>query len=591
MNRELLILLTLSLIALIAVLRLLWNAHRARRAANAYPRWWRTTLLALLQATLGIALYLTLFPPERSAPVAELVVYTGDATATDAPNAIALPEAPEHIDAPRVPDLATALRQHPGTRRIRVLGSGLPARDQDAARHLAIHFSPSPQPRGVVELEAPYWVAAGQSWQVRGSVTSLAGGTVALVDPAGSALASATIPPDGRFELRANSRGAGRALFTLNVMDQTQTPFQQLTVPLVTLPSDPLRVAIIAGGINPEFKYLRRWAVDAGLRLGSRLTMSRNSDLISQPVTLSPSALAEWDLLVLDDRAWYRLRDSERAAIQDAVRGGLGLLLRMTGEPSARERSLLAALEFEVDSVQTTRGVRLPPIAAPDHLAADESTADRHNPELSRRALRVAGPHTQVLLRSAGNDALAAWRPLGRGRVALWWLTDTYRLVLAGQGFRHADIWSHAVQRIARARGDDSPQFRERHAWVDQRVVICASGDMQVLAPDGGKIPLIADPASDPGCAGYWPQQAGWHALDIDGKQWPFFVRDTGQDMALMGARIRADTAQLANDTPATAPALTSTQPLPRWQPFSFWLLLTSLLWMLERSRLGIARD
>ena len=58
-------------------------------------------------------------------------------------------------DVERVPDLATALRRHPGTQRVRVVGAGLEARDRDAVRGLALEFAADALPRGLVELDAP----------------------------------------------------------------------------------------------------------------------------------------------------------------------------------------------------------------------------------------------------------------------------------------------------------------------------------------------------------------------------------------------------------------------------------------------------
>ena len=39
----------------------------------------------------------------------------------------------------------------------------------------------------------------------------------------------------------------------------------------------------------------------------------------------------------------------------------------------------------------------------------------------------------------------------GRGRIALWTLTDSYRLVLAGRDDLYGELWSDAIATLARA--------------------------------------------------------------------------------------------------------------------------------------------
>ena len=100
-------------------------------------------------------LYFALFPPAQPIAAGTLAVLTADAAAsTPGEQRIALPEAPANNGAQPMPDLATALRLHPGTRRLHVVGAGLEARDIEAARGIPALFSASPAPVGLVELQA-----------------------------------------------------------------------------------------------------------------------------------------------------------------------------------------------------------------------------------------------------------------------------------------------------------------------------------------------------------------------------------------------------------------------------------------------------
>ncbi len=136
----------LALIALAvvaAVIRLLlW--HRAA-PAEARPPSWRFAVLLALQPVVGILLWLVLFPPSVAGRAGTLIVATAGVPTTINQAAgdvlVALPEAGAVPGATRVPDLATALRRHPGVARVRVEGQGLPPRDHHAVG-VPLDFAP-----------------------------------------------------------------------------------------------------------------------------------------------------------------------------------------------------------------------------------------------------------------------------------------------------------------------------------------------------------------------------------------------------------------------------------------------------------------
>ncbi|MBN8800475.1 MAG: carboxypeptidase regulatory-like domain-containing protein, partial [Stenotrophomonas acidaminiphila] len=165
----------------------------------------RLSLLLALQLAAALLLGLTLFPPRQPVPADTLLIASAGTTAaalasTPAGMRLRLPEAPALADVGRVPDLATALRRHPGTRELVVVGQGLPARDRDAALP-PLRFLPAPAPRGLVELQAPAPLAAGARFEVGTRVQGLARARVELLDPAGHRVAIGVPGGDGRVRL------------------------------------------------------------------------------------------------------------------------------------------------------------------------------------------------------------------------------------------------------------------------------------------------------------------------------------------------------------------------------------------------------
>jgi hypothetical protein len=598
----------LALVVLLAWLRLLLWQRAA--PAGQRSRGWRLAALLALQPLCAALLYFTLLPPTLPGEAGTLVVATAGATAAQArgvgaaDNLVALPEAGDIADAQRLPDLSTALRRHPGTRRLRVIGAGLEARDLDAARGLSIAFEPPALPAGVVRLDPPARVAPGGTFQVGGRVHGNEGGSVELLDPAGQRVDMFKPGQDGEFSLRGSARVAGLSTFTLRVRDAARKPVEDLTVPLWTAADPAPRVLVLAGAPGPELKFLRRWATDAGIDAHVQASLGGGLQLGDAPLALNAGTLGEFDLVIVDDRSWATLGAGQRAALGEAVGGGLGLLLRVTGPLPQSTRAQWQALGLALagggdsaavkldaravdgDAMRALRGpgTREVPIAT----AADASPP----PELSRRVVRVDPAQAAPLVRAADGTVLAHWRASGRGRLGVWTLADSYLLPLAGRHDLHAQLWSETFTALARPAADAAPGF-SRPMRIDRRITLCGlAGQPQVQAPDGASTALLIDPATGgDACAGYWPVQAGWHQLQQGQDTWAFHVSARDAAPGLRAVALQDATLQLAQQA-ASAPATAHTAAAPArrgspWPWFFGWLLATAALWRLERARFG----
>lgn len=582
--------LPLAIAALLAAAVLLASARRlwafARTPLAQRPRAWRLALLLLLQVAGALLLYRTLVPPTLRAPAGMLVVLTAQADrigGTERPagaTVVALPEAPAPAGAIRAPDLATALRQHPGTTRLRVLGTGLAARDLEAARGLAIEFGPAPPPRGLVALWPPPAVHAGRAFAVNGRAQGLPNGTVELLDPAGTRVARGGLARDGSFRLIATTRAPGPANWRLRLLDRAGKPVEDTPLPLDVAPGAPLRVLLLAGAPTPELKYLRRWMLDAGLDADARLALGGGVEIGGAAARLDDKSLAGYDLVVLDARAWQAL-GARREPLLRAVDAGLGLLLQLPRATSASERAGLRRLGFAT-AVAPARDVALHALA---------HAADRDGTTLVRGPLRIAGDGAVPLLRDAGGEPLAWWRARALGRIGIATFDDSYRLVLAGGGARHGELWATLFSTLARPRADAGVRIGD-DARIGERVALCGlTAAASVDAPGGSRVRLHVDPASGAGaCAGLWPQSPGWHALRMGDARQRFYVRAADEAPGLHAMRLREATARLAASAPpAPAAAPGPGVPGPRWPWFLAWLAVAAAGWWFERARLGRA--
>ncbi len=546
-----------------------WRARMPRRA-----------LRCGLQIAVATALYLCLFPPTIAEHYVrgELVVLTPGATPAQIDAAhgtrVALPgvDAPRAIE--RVPDLGTALRRHADAHSLRIVGGGLPARDRDAARGLVTAFDAAPLPQGIVELDAPALVAAGSIWRVQGRVEGVPEGRVELRDPSGAVVASAPLDKTGRFALVAAVKAAGPARFSLRALDLHDAPCDEVGVPVVVREGQALRVLLHAGAPDAQLKYLRRWALDAGLTLDSRIGLSQGVALTEGAAQFDAATLAQVDLVIFDERAWALLDAAQKAALRNAVQQGLGLLLRATGPLPAEVAQDWQEFGFALQATPPGRGVTL------DRALGLGDARLTFMPLPLLATARDAAP----LLRADDGSVLALWRALGQGRVGLSWFTDEWRAALAGHRAAYATLWSGIVGQLARARGAAPPALPV-DARVGVRAVLCGVGDGDAVEDARNvRTPLVveAEP-SGRRCAAYWPREAGWHALVRGDTRWPFDVRAADAATALTRASDARATRALLGSAAQDSPQAIREAPRPRWPFYFAFLVLAGALWWLER--------
>lgn len=608
----------LILAVVLAWTRLLWWQHKAPTESRA--RGWRMALLLALQAICATLLYFTLLPPTAPTEAGTLVVATAQATSTQlvqqpGDSLIALPEAPALAGVDRAPDLATALRRHPGTQRLRIVGAGLEARDRETVRGLSLDFQPPALPRGLIRLNSPARVAPGAAFTVGGQVNEMESGWVELIDPAGQRTDNSALTKAGDFTLQGSARVPGLALFTLRLRDAQRKLLEEVEVPVWTAAESPPRLLLLAGAPGPEVKYLRRWANDAGLSLHTQISVGGGVELGDAPIALNAASLQRFDLVILDDRSWAALGANQRAALLAAVRGGLGVLLRVTGPLPESTRRQWQALGLSVSSGADSTSMQLAVEDADEEAlrarrgagtrdAMPMAEGDASDPtDLTRRSVQINATDATPLLRDNKGNVLASWRAEGRGRIAVWTLTDSFRLTLTGQASRYGELWSQASATLARPQSGSTPRI-DPQPREQRRMTLCELGNQpRVIAPDGNSTTLLPDPATGSSrCAAYWPQQSGWHQLlqtdavvegdaEAEEIQWPFFVYAKDTAPGLHAAELREATLQLVGISRDTAAGTHTDNPPgrrgPSWPWFLAWLTSAALLWWLERARVG----
>lgn len=558
-------------IVMLATAGAAWRTWRARHPAR---------IAAVgLQLVAAALLLTTLFPPSRPAGGDLLRVLTPGATAEQLTQSdagvrtVALPGVAVATTIERVPDLGTALRRHPRTDALQVVGGGLPARDRDAAHGLAVRFDAAPPHAGIAAVEWPQRVDAGNVWRLHGRVVGVDGAArLELRDRADAVVGTTSADQQGRFAIDARAKGEGASTYMLRALAEDSV-IDQVPLGITVDAGARPRVLLLAGALDAEWKYLRRWALDAGIDLRARMAVSRGVAVRDGEFRLDAETLRTSDLVILDERSWAGLSRADKDAVLAAVDGGLGLLLRVTGPVPPAVAREWEAIGWRFRAADVPRAVRLPARAGSD---AEPSS-------VQRRPMQATADDAVALLTSADGAALAAWRAHGRGRTAVWWLAETYPLVLGGDPAAFGMLWREALVTLARARAP-ATLHAPRMARVDVRTSICGlDGDATVESPDGTRVALVVDPAA-PTCAAYWPAEPGWHQLVQGDRRVPFLVLDRDEGLALERSDTARATRALADRAVADASATHRIRG-SRWPWFLAWLSASILLWWLERRR------
>lgn len=590
-----LLLFVIFLASALAAWRRIGESSRARWAG-----------VAVLNAAACLAIFALLAPPVLLQPASDaLTLLTEGAESAPGVGARAY-VAPGAGDYGRGPayllDAGQLLLREPAVGTLTVTGHGLEAGQwRQIPDDVAVRFA-LPTLSGLVAAAWPRSLAQGEPLVVRGrylKASSSRATTVELLDPAGIAVATHDLLSGDAFELLAYPKAPGLLDYRLRALEN-ERELESEPVPVHVRAGERPVLYVLQSAPSFETRQLRNWAgdnfapvvIDTVITRGRELRQLVNSAALADD-RLSPALLAQTGLAVVDGRAWAGLDARRRAWFQEAVREGMGLLILADGD-------LAAYLDGD------------DPLLSGFALTARERDPDGYAPawqgSKSEQRLPLAGLALDyedggALTRTESGEVVEAYRNLGLGRVAISVLRERHRWLTSGDPATYTAYWARLMGQLGKPAPLPYLLPMTDDAWArpQRRSRVCAiAGNLDLtfgVAPlDGDTMLSLQSAAPSFGgprrCAEFWPQQAGWHRVRLDGRDTDkarseafFYVFADDQWQAHRRYERQQATLARASTSAADPTALTRTARVdvgPLW-PWLVFMISAGLLWLERR--------
>jgi hypothetical protein len=496
----------------------------------------RWTGVAILNAVACLAIFALVAPPVVLQPASDALTLLTEGAETPTGTVARTYVAPDAGDYGRGPayllDAGQLPLREPALGTLAIAGHGLEeAQWQRFPDDLVVRFTPPPL-GGLVDTMWSRSLRQGEPLIVQGryvEAPSVNATTVELLDPAGVAVATHDLLAGDAFELMTYPKAPGLLNYRLRVLDN-ESELETEPVPVEVRPGERPVIYVLQSAPSFESRQLRNWAgensatlvIDTVITRGRELRQLVNSNALAND-RLSPSLLEATGLAVVDGRAWAGLDAGRRAWFEEAVRGGMGLLILADGD-LAKHLDNDDALLQGFGLVEQERD--------PDgYVPVWEGSRSEQQLPLVGFALEVED--AAALTRTGSGEVVEAYRNIGLGRVAISVLRERHRWLTSGDEATYTSYWARLLGRLGRPAALPYLLPIDDDAWPrpQRRSRLCAlAADADVsfeVGPLPGETMLSLESAAPSvggphRCAEFWPQQAGWHRVGL-------YVGDTGE--------------------------------------------------------------
>lgn len=387
-----------------------------------------------------------------------------------------------------------------------ILGDGIPYYEQQKITS-AYTYLPGKLPNGITQLSAPESVSVNQTVTVSGTA-NIQGKTSIILEEPGGRKDSVVLTGKGEkaFSLSLQTKQAGLFRYEMVLRDSLVSKTEGY-LPLEVTPEKKMNILFVQKYPSAEVRYLKNFLGEKGHALIVRSQVSKSNfhyEFANRESTrvdrLTTEVLGDFDLFIMDTESIYGLSGSELKSIEQAVRGGLGVIILMNGVDLKKKIPLLNT-SFKTYGHDTV------------HL-------DLNKQKVVLPALPVSTPVGLVItpVTNSATRILSGYRHEVAGKIGFQLLHETYRLILEGKVNAYASLWSPLLESVARLREEpfkiqitnSFPYYQDEPLDID----VITAGNEPELRTDNVLLPLQEDALIDDYWhTTTWAGKPGWHAL------------------------------------------------------------------------------
>jgi hypothetical protein len=442
------------------------------------------------------------------------------------------------------------LSYQPTVDNIHVLGDGLNSGQWQALQllmgeafnNISVTFSASTPRIGLVDMQWPRELASGQYIEVKGQLQGTTEPEMAdniyqlnLLDPAGQIIETLRLKASEHFTLSFPAKSIGQWVYRL----QLSTPndiklIADEPIAFSVAKPTPLRILIKQSAPSFETRQLKNWAAEFGSQISVLTQISQNKD-IRQNVNLSAAslqqssapfteqALVNFDWLLIDGRALLALTVQQMAALQTAIKNGLGVYIIADNE-------LINA--WPVPALDWLSDITIRPLEVANYSAVPYWPHSKIEQAIPLLKATIISTNASALVQTNSGQILVSQSKIGLGQVAISLINSTYGWQTSGKTEQYSHYWQSVI--IALSRPKQTPYWlatqHDSLALVNQPAQKCLVG-----STDLGLTTLNQNPRSllltqdlvqtEKHCLIFWPTKAGWQELE-----WNHITKQSNSD-------------------------------------------------------------
>jgi len=420
-------------------------------------------------------------------------------------------------------DLSLIRKKDSNLTHLQLLGVGIPSYVQQDLEELQVQSYPFPKISGITDISYTSPIILGNTLNVQLQYANYETKPVEFIAHfAGIPIDSLQMDTLGSysFTFTHKPKAEGNYLYQLQTRDSLGNMLKSYTLPLVVDPAPILPVSYRQQIPDFESRNLKNWLGETDHPVVFQLNITKGNqrteyiNIESTPVgNITPQMLEAFELIILDASAWQSLAQSEKEALETAVRdGGISLLILanedlLTNVIPAKEKAFFFDFNWRKDERKTFTWGELGATYNWDKLP--------YHIRLSDRVFSII-PEIE-------DQAPAAWYRKGKGKIGISLIQRTYLKRLQGQPDVYASLWQKILNTLAPIPWDQ-PRW-ELPDWAYQSIPTPIGLYTTIKNPYlryrdtlAQAYPIyLAQHPLDPTFwqSTYWPTHTKWHQLTL----------------------------------------------------------------------------